>query len=73
MKLYKVVALLSLAYLQVAHADMATDADDEDGVTLNLAHDYCIVGAGPGGLQMAHHMAKAQVKVNFFFGSRAGA
>eukprot|EP00505_MAST-04D_sp_SCG-Rhode-Island_P000136 Stramenopile-MAST_4_protein_136 len=60
----KVFVFLALAALLAAvpatRAGILDEVDDDEGVTLKMAHDYCIVGAGPAGLQMAHHMAKAK-------------
>ena len=52
--------LFAVCLVFATHASEDDEDDDDESLTLKAAHDYCIVGGGPAGLQMAFHMAKAR-------------
>jgi hypothetical protein len=54
----RILYSILLAWVVVAARASDDDDDEEEGLTLKASHDYCIVGGGPAGLQMAFHMAK---------------
>ena len=55
-KYLHLLIFLLIPALIVSYDDDAED--EEDLLTIKQKHEFCIVGGGPAGLQMAHHMAK---------------
>ena len=52
----RILYSILLAWMVVAARASDDDDDEEEGLTLKASHDYCIVGGGPAGLQMAFHI-----------------